>query len=405
MKILLLSQVFYPDNVSVSQHLTDLSIFLTKKGNTVSVFTSKYPYESKDKIYTKFENYKGIKILRVNQTRFGKSKNIFRLIDFLTFYISIFFKLISIRSKEYDVIIGTSVPPMLAVIGVFVSKIKKNKFYYWVMDLQPELSISSGLIKKKSLIAKLLILLGNYSIRNSEKLFSLDKYMSQYLISRGANLQNIFTNPPWPVLTKIYSGQRRDNPFRIKNNFEDKIVVMYSGNHAFVHPLETLLESAKILRDNKNFLFVFIGEGVRKKDVTNFKNNHHLDNIVQLPFQPREKIHLSLGSSDLQVVIMGENQVGYTHPNKVYGGLFIGKPILYIGPKNSHVSDILNELMGNISVNHGEESKLAKQLLNFSLLKKDTIDRICNRNKQYAYINFHPEKLMSDMYNQISVNE
>ena len=294
---------------------------------------------------------------------------------------------------------------MLAVIGVFVSKIKKNKFYYWVMDLQPELSISSGLIKKKSLVAKLLILLGNYSIRNSNKLFSLDKYMSKYLISRGANLQNIFTNPPWPVLTKIYSGQRRDNPFRIKNNFEDKIVVMYSGNHAFVHPLETLLESAKILRDNKNFLFVFIGEGVRKKDVTNFKNNHHLDNIVQLPFQPREKIHLSLGSSDLQVVIMGENQVGYTHPNKVYGGLFIGKPILYIGPKNSHVSDILNELMGNISVNHGEESKLAKQLLNFSLLKKDTIDRICNRNKQYAYINFHPEKLMSDMYNQISVNE
>ncbi len=127
-----------------------------------------------------------------------------------------------------------------------------------------------------------------------------------------------------------------ENPFRIENNFGDKIVVMYSGNHAYVHPLDTLLNVAKQLKNDKRFLFVFVGGGVRKKDVTDYKSLHHLQNIIQLPFQPRENIHNSLGSSDIQVVIMGENQVGFTHPNKIYGAMFVGKPILYIG-QNHHM--------------------------------------------------------------------
>ena len=109
---------------------------------------------------------------------------------------------------------------------------------------------------------------------------------------------------------------------------------MYSGNHSYVHPLDTLLESAKILKDNSKFLFVFIGEGVRKKDVSNFIKKNKLNNILQLPFQPRSNIHISLSSADIQVVIMGNNLVGYTHPNKIYGGLYIGRTILYIGPKS-----------------------------------------------------------------------
>ena len=381
MNILLISQVFYPDEVAVSQHLTDLAIYLSNKGHNISVFTSKYPYDSKKIKYSKLETYNKIKIFRVNQSRFGKSKVIYRLIDFLTFYISIIFKLSRINHKEYDFILGTSVPPMLSFVGVIFSKIKKIKFYYWVMDLQPELSIKSGLIKKNSLIAKVLTVLGNYSIKNSDKIFSLDTYMSRYLKLRGANDSQIFTNPLWPSMSKVFIGKKSENPFRIKNKFNDKIVVMYSGNHSFVHPLDTILDTAKILEENNKFLFVFIGEGVRKKDVIDFKHNNKLNNIIHLPFQPRKDIHYSLGSSDLQLVVMGKNQVGYTHPNKIYGGLFIGKPIVYIGPEKSHVTDILNELSGNIIVNHGDSKKLANMLIDFSNLNVSAKNKIGQENK------------------------
>lgn len=269
------------------------------------------------------------------------------------------------------------------------------------MDLQPELSISSGLIKEGSVSAKFFTKLGNYIIRNSAGIISLDRFMTQYLYSRGAKRESVKTIAVWPVMEKTYTGIRMSNPFRLENDFGDRVVIMYSGNHAYVHQLDTLLEAALILKDKSRYLFVFVGGGVRKKDVTEFRIKHNLANIVQLPFQPRENIHNSLGSSDIQVVILGNGQVGYTHPNKVYGAMYIGKPVLYIGPSESHVADLINDLDGNISVQHGESQILAEKIEALFSASWDEINRIGERNLTYAKENFHPEVLKQKMLDAI----
>jgi hypothetical protein len=220
--------------------------------------------------------------------------------------------------------------------------------------------------------------------------------MTNYLLSRGAK-NNISTIPVWPVIDEVYHGNRMSNPFRLENNFGERIVIMYSGNHAYVHSLDTLLETALRFKDNLNLLFVFVGGGVRKKDVTEFKNKYKLNNIIQLPFQPRENIHISLGSSDIQVVILGNGQVGYTHPNKVYGALYIGKPILYIGPTQSHVGDIIDALRNNIFVKHGEVDRLVNELNQFADLKIEVLEKIGSENQKYAKLNFHPDVLKNKM--------
>lgn len=401
MRILLITQVFYPDTVSVSQHLTDLANKLVEDGHEVTVYTSSYPYEEKTHRYESFENYQGININRLRQSSFGKGSTLARLFDFFTFYFFISIKLFSLKKSEYDLMVGTTVPPLLSFVGVLVSKIKGIKFHYWVMDLQPELSISSGLIKEGSFSAKFFTRLGNYIIRNSAGVISLDRFMTQYLYSRGAKKDSVKTIAVWPVMDETFKGSRLSNPFRIENSFGDKVVIMYSGNHAFVHQLDTLLDAALILKENSRFLFVFVGGGVRKKDVTAFKVKYQLDNIVQLPFQPRENIHNSLGSSDIQVVILGNGQVGYTHPNKVYGAMYIGKPILYIGPAESHVADLLNDLEGNISVQHGESKILANKIELLFSKSWDEINNIGENNLTYANNNFHPDVLKQKMIDAI----
>ena len=401
MKILLITQVFYPDTVSVSQHLWDLAVELNKSGHEVTVYTSKYAYEEKSK-YPDYEIIDGVSIYRINQSKFGKSNSFFRIVDFFTFSVNITIKLLFIKKKKFDLIIGTTVPPMLSFIGILISKLNSIPFYYWIMDLQPELSIASGLIKKNSLAANFFTFIGNYSIKNSEKIISLDRFMTDYLIIKGAKKSNVVTIPVWPVLDRVYNGNRLENPFRIENNFKDKIVIMYSGNHAFVHPLDTLLMAAKELKMDNRFLFVFVGGGVRKKDVARFKSDNKLENIIQLPFQPRENIYNSLGSSDIQVVIMGENQVGFTHPNKIYGAMFIGKPILYIGPKESHVTDIISKIKGNILVEHNEHDCIVKRLFEFAEHSKETIENIGQENKKIIELKFSPEYLKMQMVNVIT---
>ena len=71
---------------------------------------------------------------------------------------------------------------------------------------------------------------------------------------------------------------------------------------------------------------------------------------------------------NIRDIILGDNGVGYTHPNKIYGAMFIGKPILYIGPSKSHVTDILKHVPGNLCVSHGQSETLVDQLISFANL-------------------------------------
>ncbi len=397
MKILIITQVFWPDTASTAQHLADIAELMASNRHEVTVFTSRFSYEDPTLAFATRENHKGIQIKRLRNTSFGKSSMVGRLIDFFSFNFLILFQLLKVRRGAYDLFLGMTSPPLISYIGVLIAKWKKIRFCYWTMDLQPELSIASGLISERSVTAKVLSMLGNYTIRHADKIIALDTYMAKYLVKKGALAQNISIIPVWPVMDEVYTGSRMENPFRLANGFGDKTVIMYSGNHAFVHPLDTLLDAALLLQHDPRFLFVFIGGGVRKKDVSDFKKKHSLTNIIQLPYQPRNQIHLSLGSSDIQTVILGQNQVSFTHPNKIYGSMYIGKPILYIGPRPSHITDILDQLPGNLGVNHGEAQALTRQLLDFAIMPEAAKLAVGERNKEYALKRFHPRILKEKM--------
>lgn len=403
MKILVISKDFYPDTVSVAQHLSDLCFALSKRGHQVKVISGRYPNDEKGVRYSSREKINEVSVKRIWSTGFGKRNIVSRLADFITFNISVFISLSRIKRKSFDLIIGLTAPPLLSYFGSRMAKKKSIKFCYWIMDMQPELAIMTGLIKKDSLTARVLISMGNSILNRSDKIIVLDRYMKEYIVKKACiDERAINIIPVWPVVDNIYEGTRLENPFRKENGFSERIVIMYSGNHSFVHPLETLLELASELKSDERFLFVFIGGGIRKNDVTEYKNTHKLNNIIQLPFQPREKIHYSLGSSDLQVVIMGNNLVGFTHPNKIYGAMFLGKPVMYIGPAPSHVTDILSKIEGNIVVEHGNVEVLKDRLLKLCQ-DNSLIESVGKQNREMASRFFSPDRLINEMCNAIEI--
>jgi len=401
MKILIISQVYWPDSSSVSQHLSDLALALANRKHDIFVLSSRYAYENPQICFKPKENYNNINIKRINQSQFSKESILGRLLNFITFNLFLAIKLLKINKNDFDIIIGTTVPPLGSFLGVFFSKIKKIPFCFWAMDIQPELSIAAGYIKESSVITNILYKIGVFIIKNSKLIITLDRYMAEYILKKGGNKQNVKIIPVWPVMNEVYNGKRMDNPFRKYNNFNNKVVVMYSGNHAVVHPLNTILEAAKKLKYDDKFLFVFIGGGVRKKDVVKFNEENKLNNILSLPYQDRDTIHLSLGAADIHIVIHGNGCTGFTHPNKIYGAMFIGKPILYVGPSQSHIADILNNIKGNILVQHGEVDLLVKELISFSEKGEIEWNKIGMNNMEYARKNLMPDKLINDIITNI----
>lgn len=402
MKIICISQVYWPDNVAVAQHLYDLLKLLSTRNHEVTIITSRHNYEHPEIIYPARECCERVHIHRLPNTGFGKQTKLGRLVDFLSFNFLIAWKLLFIGRKSCDVMIGLTSPPLLSYIGIKIARMKKMRFVYWTMDLQPELSVVAGYMKEGSSMAQTIQKRGDYIFRHADRIIVLDKYMKEHICRRlHSDRKGIDVIPVWPVMESVYEGKREDNPFRQENGFGDRIVIMYSGNHSVMHPLTTLLETAVRLSDDKRFLFVHIGGGVRLQEVREYKEEYGLDNVMILPYQPRERIHLSLGSADIQVVSLGEGCVGYTHPNKVYGAMFIGKPILYIGPEKSHISDILNVCKGNIAVCHEESELLAEKLLAFAGLSESQKNAIGLCNKTFAEQHFHPDVLLDQMIRSV----
>ncbi|MEL6673297.1 MAG: glycosyltransferase family 4 protein [Bacteroidota bacterium] len=402
MKILILSRLYWPDTNAVAQLLGDLSFSLAEEGHEVDVWTSRFAYDLPGPPYPSRELKEGVRIKRFHHFPAHHGHKILRGLDFMYFNFLIFFRLLFLPPKKYDKIIGLTNPPLLSFFGIWLAKRKKIPFVYWTMDLQPELSIQAGYFSRGSKVARAFSFMGDYIFRHADQILTLDHYMASHIAQRGAHPDRIITLPLWPAVLEDYTGNRLENPFRIKQGFADKIVVMYSGNHSVIHPLNTLLEAAKLLKEDEAFLFVFIGEGGRKKEVTEFKNLHQLSNIVQLPYQPREEIHFSLGSADIQVVVMGDGFVGYTHPNKIYGALFLQKPIMYIGPTPSHITEILEDRPGNIVINHGNYEGLAQQLIEFKRGGEKQWQDIGWFNRNFAEKNFSKTKLIKKYVKSLS---
>jgi colanic acid biosynthesis glycosyl transferase WcaI len=162
---------------------------------------------------------------------------------------------------------------------------------------------------------------------------------------------------------------------------EDKFVVMYSGNHSPCHPLDTLLEAARRLVPDPRIVFCFVGGGSefrkiqQRQELTASRTSPdripvnandesgRLPNVICLPYQPLEQLAGSLSAADLHVVVMGDPFVGIIHPCKIYNILGVGAPILYVGPKPSHISDIFAELEGRPwtgTARHGDADEVVR---------------------------------------------
>jgi hypothetical protein len=163
--------------------------------------------------------------------------------------------------------------------------------------------------------------------------------------------------PPWSHDCIAFNQSGRES-FRRQHGLTDKFVIMYSGNHSPCHPLTLLLEAALELQKDDDFRFVFIGGGSEFSRVKKFAADQGLQNIIAIPYQPKERLSSSLAAADLHVVVMGNPFVGIIHPCKIYNILALGAPFLYIGPNESHVTDLVSQLGVSAncfaSVRHGD---------------------------------------------------
>jgi colanic acid biosynthesis glycosyl transferase WcaI len=377
-RLLVISQVYAPDSAAVGQCVTDAAEEMVRRGWNVVVYTSARGYDDPSVRYPRREIRNGVPIHRLPLSSFGKGSIPVRLLAQLIFMVQAFVRGLC-QGHLHAVLVSTS-PPFAGFFGAVIACLRRVPLIWWVMDLNPDQMVAAGKLQQRSLPVRIFDWMNRVTLRQAAAIVVLDHYMAERVCSKlSFDPRRLHVIPPWPLVEDRETvPTTAANGFRRRHGLEDKFVVMYAGNHALQHPLDTLLDAARQLKDDAHVVFVFVGGGAGKA-VVERRVAAGATNIVVMPYQPRETLADTLAAADVHVVSMGDDMVGIVHPCKIYGAMAAGRPILFFGPRESHAGRLVGPKSLGWQVAHGDVAAAVAAVREASGLPRERLDAIGRR--------------------------
>ncbi|HFE39620.1 MAG TPA: glycosyltransferase WbuB [Gammaproteobacteria bacterium] len=358
--IIFLNRFFYPDHSATSQLLSDLAFYLADQKNTVTVICSHQVYDNSSQLLATRECKSGVNIYRIKTTNFGRHWLPGRMIDYLSYFTGMSWRLFRLV-KSGDIVVAKTDPPLTSIFSICIAKLKRAYHVNWVQDLFPEVLVSVGIKGvPKSLFAALKIL-RNCSFRYSDKSVVIGEIMKKKLLACGLEEKRLEFIPNWSDKNIIWPVDKHLNPLRAEWHLADKFVVGYSGNMGRVHEFDTIINAAKRLQNKLDIVFVFIGSGPQKEYIESKAQS--LNNVFFFPYQAYTALSNSLSLPDVHLVSLIPGIEGYCVPSKYYGIIAAGRPLIFIGDKKGEIPRMLRVDGCGYQINLGDDKNLSEKIV------------------------------------------
>lgn len=355
MKILIVCQHFYPEQFRIN----DVAFELVKKGHEVTALTG-LPNYPKGKIYPGYRWFKhrnqtvnGVKIKRVSIP--GRGNGILKMgLNYAAF--ALFGKLRAFfMKKDFDIALVYQISPItMAWPAITVKKSNNIPLIIHCLDQWP-ISITTGGISKDSFIYKILyrISINTYKKADTITLSSqcFKKYFEEVLGFSEEDKGLIY----WPT----YAESDYENIKKTDNNVFD---LVFAGNIGPAQSVETLIEAANLLKDEKDIMFHIVGDGLSKKDCEDLANKYNLKNVKFYGFFPVSEMPRFYNLADAFVITMLDNEVvNNTMPAKAQSYMLAKKPI--IGAISGEVKRVIEEADCGLCCDSLDYKTLAENIL------------------------------------------
>lgn len=357
MRVVFINRFFFPDHSATSQLLTDVTFHLAEAGHEVAVVTSRQTYDNPLALHPATANEHGVQVLRVWSTSFGRRRLLGRTLDYVTFYVSAFLNLLALTGRD-DVIVAKTDPPLISVLAALVTRVRGALLVNWIQDLFPEV-VSNLVGGRVGRFSRRLRSLRNWSLLSAEWNVVIGKQMRKRLEEEGIPAERIAVIHNWADGQAIRPIDREQNELRREWKLQQHFVVGYSGNFGRAHDFQTILDTVRFLRNESRIVFVFIGGGAQHAWLKEALIEKGLTNTVFKPYQPRERLHLSLGVPDLHLISLQPSLEGLIVPSKFYGIAAAGRPTLYVGDTEGEIPRLLRESNCGFTVPLGQAERAA----------------------------------------------
>lgn len=340
----LLCQHFYPEMVSTGMHMTELASRLSEMGWQITVYCARPSWGVDTAVpVPKVTSYQGVQIIRVPTVGNQQKSLLSRTLFALSFLLATGWEVWRHR-HEFPGLVLTTNPPFLGILGWLFSHFLRKPYLLIVYDVYPDIAVNLGLISRHSLVARIWELATRLIFRHAEVLVVIGRDMAKIVrdkvpVERHGRITLI---PNWSDERCVQPVSIESNTFRQEQGLDGQFVVQYAGRMGRTHNLEPLIETARIMIDEP-VLFQFVGEGAKKAKLEALVEQHGLNNVTFLPYQPMGRLAEMLSAADLAVVCLDSAFTGLSVPSKTYGILASGTPILGFLNANSEIGQLIKE--------------------------------------------------------------
>lgn len=289
------------------------------------------------------------------------------------------------RLPAHDIVVTLTDPPMLLLMGGWLTRLRGSKHVHWVHQLYPDLFDLMGVRMSGFWQARLRVA-SRKAMKKADALVPVSRCMSRHLAHTGMETRKLHLIENWPDpelaghgyewLSEGLDGMTGKKPRRDikgkepqhKDHHDAKFRVLYAGTIGRTNPMETILSAAQILQSrHPEIEFVFVGKGPGYERLAASRAKHGLENIRILPPQPRFKLKALMESGDIHLVSLSDAATGLTMPSKLYSALAVARPVAFIGAQDCHVAGLINKHHCGAVIPHSQPQKLAAMIRNYRM--------------------------------------
>jgi glycosyltransferase involved in cell wall biosynthesis len=393
-----LTQYFPPESAPGGIRFYELAKYLVERGHNVTVVTGfpNYPRGIKHEKYRRKlflrENVDGIKIVRTFLYASPNKSSFNRLLNYLSFT---FTSLWGILFSTKPDIVYVITPPFFLGLPAYISKkLRSSPYIFEVQDLWPQAPIERGYVKNKS-IAQFLLRMEKFIYQKAAKVFVISDRMKKEIVDKGIDPEKLKVNFNW-IDTDLFVPKKHDGlELRRQYDLENKFIIMFAGNMGIVQGLDHVIESANILRDKKDIVFMLVGDGIEREKLVSMKEKYKLKNVIFVPYQPFEKIPSVLSMSD--VLIIHLNKASFREaavPSKLQAYMSCGKPVLVAA--NGAPSDIVTWARCGLTAEPENPESIA-EAVSYLYSNRDILKDMGMNARNYAIKHFNKGTIARDI--------
>jgi colanic acid biosynthesis glycosyl transferase WcaI len=354
MHVTIVTDRYAPEARSAAYLSQVLAQGLARLGHDVSVITrmpSHFLPDAQAKAPQPVETSAGMNVKRISGVTSSPAIWL-RVLDQLVVSFKIILALWT--APKSDVLIVYSPPLLLSFTAVMQKWLRRWPYVLNLHDLYPQTAIDLGVLRNRTLIW-LATLIESTVYKNADKIIvaapasrrilTQDKRVPAERVEMMFNYIDVAACAPGPI----------ENGFRKRNGIQGSFVVIYAGLMGLAQDLAPVIECARQVQDERDWVFVLAGDGSCAAKWA--EASRGLPNVKMVGSLSYPDYHEALQAADVCLVALSAAFKAPAVPGKIPTIMAAGKPIVASVPVGNDTREVLDAACCGIAVQpeHPEE--------------------------------------------------